>query len=69
MPDNPFIYYGEEIGMLAVKPDEGLREPMKWTADGQGDGQTTWEQAMNNTANSGADVESQLQNRSSLLEH
>ncbi len=55
--------------MLGVKPDEGLREPMKWTADGQGDGQTTWEQAKNNAANSGADVESQLQNRGSLLEH
>ncbi|WP_442950477.1 alpha-amylase family glycosyl hydrolase [Paenibacillus sp. FSL H7-0357] len=70
LPGNPFIYYGEEIGMLGVKPDEGLREPMKWTADGQGDGQTTtWEQAKNNAANSGADVESQLQNRGSLLEH
>lgn len=31
--------------------------------------QTTWEQAKNNAANSGADAESQLQNRGSLLEH
>jgi glycosidase len=35
LPGNPFIYYGEEIGMPGVKPDEGIREPMKWTTDGQ----------------------------------
>lgn len=30
MPGNPFIYYGEEIGMTGVKPDERIREPMVW---------------------------------------
>jgi alpha-amylase len=27
----PFIYYGEEIGMLGKKPDEDIRRPMWWS--------------------------------------
>lgn len=29
-PGVPYVYYGEEIGMKGVKPDESIREPMKW---------------------------------------
>ncbi len=31
-PGTPFIYYGEEIGMQGVKPDEDIRLPMQWDA-------------------------------------
>lgn len=44
---NPYIYYGEEIGMKGVKPDERIREPFKWTADGSGM-DTDWESASSN---------------------
>jgi glycosidase len=37
-PGVPFIYYGEEIGMLGEKPDEDIRRPMQWTADSPGAG-------------------------------
>jgi alpha-amylase len=30
-PGTPFIYYGEEIGMLGQKPDEDIRRPMQWS--------------------------------------
>ncbi len=30
----PFIYYGEEIGMSGAKPDENIRRPLQWNADG-----------------------------------
>jgi glycosidase len=30
-PGVPFLYYGEEIGMMGVKPDERIRTPMQWT--------------------------------------
>ena len=29
-PGVPFIYYGEEIGQLGMKPDEDIRRPMAW---------------------------------------
>lgn len=32
MPGIPFIYYGEEIGMTGIKPDELIRTPMQWDA-------------------------------------
>ena len=30
LPGTPYIYYGEEIGMLGMKPDEHVREPFLW---------------------------------------
>ncbi len=45
LPGVPFIYYGEEIGMLGQKPDELIRTPMQWS-DGENGGFSTgqpWE--------------------------
>ncbi|HUQ78343.1 MAG TPA: alpha-amylase family glycosyl hydrolase [Patescibacteria group bacterium] len=42
----PFLYYGEEIGLTGVKPDEQIRTPMAWTGAGPAAGFTTgtpWE--------------------------
>lgn len=33
LPGIPYIYYGEEIGMTGVKPDEYIRTPMQWTVN------------------------------------
>ena len=30
LPGLPFVYYGEEIGMVGDKPDERIRTPMQW---------------------------------------
>lgn len=32
LPGTPFIYYGEEIGMTGVKPDELIRTPLQWSS-------------------------------------
>lgn len=31
LPGMPFVYYGEEIGMVGPKPDEMIRTPMQWS--------------------------------------
>jgi len=45
LPGMPFLYYGEEIGMLGTKPDERIRTPMQWAGDDTGGfgSKTPWE--------------------------
>jgi alpha-amylase len=43
LPGTPYIYYGEEIGMKGVKPDELIREPFIWDSDTADKMQTSWE--------------------------
>ena len=68
-PGIPFLYYGEEIGMMGTKPDELIRTPMQWSGE-EGAGFTDgvpWE-AINADYNT-INVDAQTGDRSSLLEH
>lgn len=68
LPGNPFIYYGEEIGMLGAKPDEHIREPFAWTADGKSKAQTFWEKpAVSGETREKANVQTQTKQADSLL--
>jgi glycosidase len=43
LPGTPYIYYGEEIGMKGLKPDEFIREPFLWASSLKKDKlQTSW---------------------------
>ncbi len=42
MPGAPYLYYGEEIGMLGQKPDEQIREPFLWDIAANDQGRTSW---------------------------
>ncbi len=42
MPGAPYLYYGEEIGMLGLKPDENIREPFLWDVKAKDEGRATW---------------------------
>jgi glycosidase len=42
LPGQPFVYYGEELGMRGQKPDPDLREPMRWNRAADAPGETTW---------------------------
>ncbi|NBC26306.1 MAG: PKD domain-containing protein [Bacteroidetes bacterium] len=33
LPGIPYLYYGEEVGMLGEKPDPDIRLPMQWSSD------------------------------------
>ncbi|HEX8756163.1 MAG TPA: alpha-amylase family glycosyl hydrolase [Steroidobacteraceae bacterium] len=50
MPGHPFVYYGEEIGMHGIKPDERIREPMRWDRGPHQRGETWWEPAPDNAS-------------------
>ena len=44
-PGVPFLYYGEELGMSGVKPDEDIRRPMQWHGEDSGAGMN-WQEAL-----------------------
>ncbi len=70
LPGLPFLYYGEEIGLLGAKPDERLRTPMQWTADETTGGFTSgrpWESFQKNYRE--VNVAAQDSDPSSLLNH
>jgi glycosidase len=68
-PGIPFVYYGEEIGMMGSKPDELIRTPMQWSGEA-GAGFTSsvaWEAI--NADYTAVNVDAQTRDTSSLLEH
>ncbi|MBF9237012.1 T9SS type A sorting domain-containing protein [Hymenobacter sp. BT683] len=69
MPGVPFLYYGEEVGMLGTGVDEEKRKPMQWTA-GTNAGFTTgspWRGVNSNYAQ--FNVATQQADPASLLNH
>ena len=69
LPGVPFVYYGEEIGMVGVKPDEMIRTPMQWDAS-ENAGFTTgtpWEPV--NDDYTSVNVAAQQADSDSLLRH
>lgn len=68
-PGVPFIYYGEEIGMTGMKPDERIRTPMQWESVETG-GFTTgtpWQRLSNDYED--RSVAAQEEVEGSLLNH
>lgn len=60
-PGTPFIYYGEEIGMMGSKPDISIRRPMQWTG-GENAGFSSgspWQELGENWATSNVELEGQ----------
>lgn len=68
LPGSPFLYYGEEIGMIGVKPDEYIREPMIWKSKNDSL-RTAWIKPKYSTETTVESVEDQLNDSESLLNH
>lgn len=66
LPGNPFIYYGEELGMKGSKPDEEIREPYLW--DENDNSKTHWIDNKNNKIGI-ENYNIQHENKNSLYNH
>ena len=69
MPGVPFVYYGEEIGMSADKPDEQIRTPMQWSGGAHAGFSTAepWEEPRDDYAE--VNVAAETDDPGSLLSH
>ncbi|MEM7657610.1 MAG: alpha-amylase family glycosyl hydrolase [Bacteroidota bacterium] len=68
LPGLPFLYYGEEIGMLGKKPDPEIREPFLWVAAGE-KWQTSWQEATHSTPDQVRPLAAQQQDPHSVYQH
>lgn len=69
MPGAPYIYYGEEIGMLGLKPDEQIREPFLWDVKEKDNGRTTWIEPVYSTDKTVTPLALQKNDPSSYFNH
>ncbi|WP_163538599.1 alpha-amylase family glycosyl hydrolase [Gracilibacillus sp. YIM 98692] len=75
---NPYIYYGEELGMVGDKtsrsnkfgdnPDIYIREPFKWEVEDD-EYLTNWMEPIYNTGETAVTVEEQINDPNSMLGH
>lgn len=69
LPGSPYIYYGEEIGMMGKKPDEFIREPFLWDTKEKDKGRTTWVTPRYNTDTSILPAAKQVKDKNSLFNY
>lgn len=69
VPGVPFVYYGEEVGMLGAGAHENIRTPMQWDSSETAGftSSTPWEPLSRNRED--ADVATQTADPTSLLNH
>jgi len=75
LPGTPFLYYGEELGQLGMKPDDNIREPFDWYANADGEGMTSMEvggfynEMAYTEANDGISLEEEGRDPESIYNH
>ena len=69
LPGLPYLYYGEEIGMLGLKPDENLREPFLWDIRERDRQRTSWRRGKYTTSQTVRPLAQQQTDPESLFSH
>lgn len=69
LPGQPYIYYGEEIGMLGTKPDPYIREPFLWTDCDDDPDKTSWQTAEFTTLKTVTPLSVQMEKDDSIYNH
>lgn len=69
LPGQPYLYYGEEIGMLGTKPDPYIREPFLWTDNKNDTGTTSWLHSEFSTKQNVIPLEIQKNEPESIFNH
>jgi len=69
LPGQPYIYYGEEIGMLGTKPDPYIREPFLWNDRTDCSENTSWIHAEFSTIASIVPLDIQRNDPDSVFSH
>ncbi len=68
LPGSPYVYYGEEIGMIGKKPDRYIREPFIWSPEKE-NGQVTWLEPRYSNAGTVVPVYKQMKDENSFYNH
>ncbi|NBB19838.1 DUF3459 domain-containing protein [Runella sp. CRIBMP] len=69
LPGQPYLYYGEELGMLGKKPDEYIREPFLWDYREKDPHRARWMQPKYNKSNTVVPLAGQIIDSNSLYNH
>jgi alpha-amylase len=69
LPGNPYLYYGEEIGMKGKKPDENIREAFIWNKRSDDNDRTNWRKPVYNTDSKTTPLKFQIEDENSLFNH
>jgi alpha-amylase len=69
LPGQPYIYYGEEIGMLGKKPDPYIREPYLWSENMNDPDITHWNHAEFSTIKTIQPLSVQITDPDSIYHH
>ncbi|QKZ13214.1 alpha-amylase family glycosyl hydrolase [Spirosoma sp. KUDC1026] len=69
LPGLPYLYYGEEIGMLGLKPDESIREPFLWDIRARDGQRTRWRRGRYSTSQTVRPLAEQRHDPNSLYSH
>lgn len=69
LPGSPYLYYGEEIGMPGMKPDQNIREPFIWDTKVKDKSRATWIVPRYGTDSVVVSAAQQVKDKSSMFSH